>query len=378
MSVGIDWDSLKDSLQPPTISDDAWNAVFANFVTLVGNTLGSYQAALDDIATYLSTLGQYTADVTQLQSIAYQIADNFGAISERNTLGQFGWGVFGTNDIQVQSTPDGDVVVTSGNQQRFFFPDAPGSTSFSGEPGDTGTAILNAAANTFVVREADGTTSTYAVTLSAGAITSGSLAKTQDPNGNTVTYTATSATNSFGDTTTYITNAQGNLVVTDFVGRVTTYVFDADKNLLSVTNAAGTTSFTYVPGSAIATEHAIASITFPDGSHEYFEYDDLGRLIQTHMDGNADPVTYSYPQIGQVVITDAGRACNNPVRQRIGPARPRTESARPGHGVGSVRRESKRAQQVSGQQGEPGQHQLRQPGGIPRSSPIRSAGTPCR
>ena len=62
----IDWSSLKSTLQPPGVSDAAWNAIFANFTAEVGNTMGGLQTALDNDANYLSQLGIYTPDVNQL------------------------------------------------------------------------------------------------------------------------------------------------------------------------------------------------------------------------------------------------------------------------------------------------------------------------
>jgi RHS repeat-associated protein len=301
----IDWASLKSSLQPIGLQASAWNAIYANFVSTVGSTVGSYQSALDDAATYLSQLGEYTPDLTVLQSHLLQVADNFGAVSQANTLGQLGWGNFGPNDANVLSTSDGNIVISSGSQTRFFYANSAGSPSFHGAPGDSATATLNASAQTFVVREPNGSTETYAVSLSAGAVSSGKLSKTQDANGNTVAYSANGFSNSFGDTTTFSTDAQGALVVTDPVGRVTTYAFDAFKNLISVTNAAGTTSFTYLAGQAAATNHLVQSITYPDGTHEHFAYDNLGRVTQQSFGNSANLVTFSYGQMGQVTITDA-------------------------------------------------------------------------
>ncbi len=127
----IDWPSLESSLQPIGLQTSAWQAVYANFVSMVGSTVGSYQSALDAAATYLSQLGEYTPDLTVLQSYLLQVADDFGAVSQNNTLGQFGWGNFGPNDSDVQSTPDGSIVISSGNETRIFYANARGVDQFS-------------------------------------------------------------------------------------------------------------------------------------------------------------------------------------------------------------------------------------------------------
>ena len=301
----IDWASFESALQPVGLSNQAWAADYANFVTLVGGTLGSYQSALDGAATYLSQLGEYTPDVTVLQSYLLEVADDFGSISQRNTLGQFGYGVFGPNDYNVQTMPDGRIDVTLGNQQRLFDPNAAGSSAFHGEPGDAATAALNTATNMFVIRETDGSTETYAVTLSGGTVTSGSLTATQDANGNTTTYTANGWQDSLGNAETYVYNSN-HLVsqITDPEGRVTNLTYNTAGDLANVSNAAGTTSFTYITGQAAVVNNALATVTFTDGTEEFFQYDSLGRLMKTNFASGADPLTYTYNQVGVITITD--------------------------------------------------------------------------
>src|SRR5262249_6553566 len=54
-----------------------------------------------------------------------------------------------------------------------------------------------------------------------------------------------------------------------------------------------------------ATDHAPQSVSFADGTHEYFQYDSLGRVTKTTLDGGADPVSYSYDAFGELTTTDA-------------------------------------------------------------------------
>ena len=62
----MNWSSLETSLQPSYIPNAAWPAVFANLAAEFGPTTASYLGYLDDEATYLSQLGEYTDDVQRL------------------------------------------------------------------------------------------------------------------------------------------------------------------------------------------------------------------------------------------------------------------------------------------------------------------------
>ena len=65
-----------------------------------------------------------------------------------------------------------------------------------------------------------------------------------------------------------------------------------------------TTSYTYDTGANPTTAHALLSVTYPDGSHDYFSYDAQGRLADAHRDGGAEDTTFSYNE-GQVSVSDA-------------------------------------------------------------------------
>src|SRR5262249_32229174 len=85
-----------------------------------------------------------------------------------------------------------------------------------------------------------------------------------------------------------------------------TYTYDAaGEHLLSVTGPQGTTSYTYVTGQGIAREHALASIAFPGGTHQYFQYDAQGRLIEQSRDGNAEAIRYAYTSPGGITMANA-------------------------------------------------------------------------
>ena len=195
------------------------------------------------------------------------------------------------------------MTIFDAGQVRQFTP--LGDGTYQADPGDFGTLSLSGGAYQF--REKDGTVTAF--------LPDGQLNYVEDPNGNRITagYTAgllTSLTHSDGDSLTIAYNADGRISqVTDSAGRTTTYTYDAaGENLLSVTNSAGTTKYTYIDGTNIEQEHALQSITYPDGTHSYFSYDALGRLSQESGDNGAGQLTYTYFSPGGYTVTDANGA----------------------------------------------------------------------
>src|SRR6185437_98755 len=115
----------------------------------------------------------------------------------------------------------------------------------------------------------------------------------QDLSGNRITaaYTAgrlSNLTHSDGDQLTFLYNAQGLISQVTGPGGVTiTYTYDAaGEHLLSVMDAHGTTTYTYLTGQANpAQNNALSEIALPDGTHTFFVYDSQGRLTDRHQDG---------------------------------------------------------------------------------------------
>ena len=75
-STPMNWSSLESSLQPSYIPAAAWPAVFANLTASFGSTTESYLTDLDNEATYLSQLGEYTDDVQRLFGFAINTAND--------------------------------------------------------------------------------------------------------------------------------------------------------------------------------------------------------------------------------------------------------------------------------------------------------------
>jgi hypothetical protein len=125
--------SLESSLQPSYIPNSAWPAVFTNLTAEFGSTTASYLSALDNEATALSQLGEYTDDVQRLFGFAINTANDAGttgsidsvtdasfpvpgaiplefdrqfnaSISGRDTMGPFGLGW--TDNWQISASAD--------------------------------------------------------------------------------------------------------------------------------------------------------------------------------------------------------------------------------------------------------------------------------
>lgn len=71
----INWNDFKDEMRPSGVQDEAWDALFASFTARAGVTLGEYQALLGQTATYLSQLGETTAEVSRLLRLELLKAD---------------------------------------------------------------------------------------------------------------------------------------------------------------------------------------------------------------------------------------------------------------------------------------------------------------
>ena len=292
----VDWDGFKQQLRPEDISDEAWDRVWDNFVSSLGETAADYQQILAENATALSQLGEYSADVSRLLGFELQQASNFDALTSGYSLGSLGRGWPFLGDMVAVTDADGNVSIQNGDSRRVFSLLTDGSFAVA----DHG-ATLTAVGDGYQLREADGTIAAFHG--------NGRLNYIEDTNGNRTeaVYQAdrlTSLRNTNGDRLDFTYNGEGRIIeAADGAGRTTTYGYDdTGEKLLTVTTSAGETRYSYND------DFAVTSITYPDGTSTQFEYDDRGRLTRESWADGSEGVTYSYDDRGGVKIADGNGA----------------------------------------------------------------------
>jgi RHS repeat-associated protein len=325
----IDWNTVAPGMRPASVNQAAWNAITPILAANMGSTWGQYVQTLDNDAAYLNTIGEPTNDLNQLlsfeiekanaaytaQTLQTVTADDLPtpgmdltfvqsfqqSISGRYTEGMLGFGWTTNWDISATTMADGDVVIEDDGASHYFSLEP--NDSFAPEAGDEGTT-LTASNGAYRLVWTDGTVYQFNV--------NGTLGYVQDTNGNTITcgYNAlgqlASLTDSNGEYLDLTYNAQGNLSqLTDSNGQTETYGYDpSGQYLTSYTDIYGTTNYTYITGSSPAQNNALASIAYANGTQVYFTYDADGRLIDQHLNGDADDEAVSYLNPGGYVTTD--------------------------------------------------------------------------
>jgi RHS repeat-associated protein len=327
----IDWNALNSSMRPPSIPADAWEPIFANLASQVGDTWGDYVRMLDENAAYLGRLGQSVLDVGQLWAFEMQQAVGLNAVGQlasavdcavpapgialsfsriyaeslvqRYAMGPLGRGWSTPWQTRLEKEPDGSVnILGASGARRRFQPDSRGG--FFTQPGDYAKLTM-LAGGPFRLREQSGSVTVFSA--------DGKLDYVEDTSGNRITagYSAgrlTSLTHSSGPFLALAYNAAGLIEsVTTSDGRQARFTYDAaGEHLIAVLGYDGQiTRYTYDTGHGAAREHALLSIEAPDGRHQFFAYDQQGRLASTSVEGNSELVTYAYDATGKVAITDA-------------------------------------------------------------------------
>ena len=328
----IDWDAMKDQFRPSYVPADAWDAVWANFRSIVGSTVSDLYVVLRSDWPQLAQVGDFTQDISPLVRFELEKAADdliaapvitpsvdlslpapglpliftrsFGSgIIGRYQTGTLGRGWVDNFDISAISDSMGMATIRQGSHVRFFQQQADGS--YLGSPGEFGTLSLENGA--FELRESDGLLTVFRP--------DGLWSYIQDTNGNRLSagYTGsmlTSVTASDGSMLKFSYNAGGLLTqIADSTGRVVTYSYDAGgQQLLAVTTPAGASQYTYTTDAGGPRAHALASITYPDNTHLFFAYDSQGRLSGQQRDGGAEALTYAYSTTGYSVTDALGNA----------------------------------------------------------------------
>ncbi len=222
------------------------------------------------------------------------------SITGRYHLGALGRGWSHNWETRLEKATDGTItIIGSAGSCRTFKPDCRGG--FFNEPGDY--ATLAPSGGGYSLREKEGLLRVF------GA--NGSLSYIEDTNGSRITlgYSGgklTSLTHSGGQVLRITYNGSGFIqTITDPVGRTTAFTY-ASEHLTSSSYFDGSVvSYSYSLGQGAAREHALTEIEYPGCTHEYFTYNDRGRLNGMSRDGGAEAVSFDFDNAGIVSATDA-------------------------------------------------------------------------
>lgn len=313
----LKWDLHKAKLRPSTISADAWDAVWKNLRPNLGDTLADFWQLLTTNAEHLMRSREHVVAIDRLFTFELQKANNlpavpvaatamdiafpapglpvifgrsFGAtISDRFQQGRLGRGWNDNFDISIHEvSANRSVSVIQGGRVRYFQGQPDGS--YIGAQDEF--ATLSKQQGVFRLRETSGEVIAFHA--------DGSLDFLSDSNGNRITAShsgnqLTKLTHSSGAELS-LSYSMGRLQqVTDPSGRVSNYEYDSSgEHLIRVSTLSGNYEYTYTSETTGPRAHALASITYPNGSHLYFDYDSHGRLVRQQGDGGAGLVRFEY------------------------------------------------------------------------------------
>ena len=329
-SILIDWTELEARLRPTDLAADLWAAVWSNFKSSVGSTWADYLRALDTQAHLLALANQPSYDTGNLLAALFSQAigapyrrtlaaavdaqapapalplqfSRFATdgLEHRFTVGPLGRGWSHNYEYALTQTTNGVVIIrTPGGGARRFTLGA--DSVWHGEIADY--ATLAATGGGFALLEKEG--------ISWQFDASGQLLSIEEPNHNRVTLSysggqLTGLSHSAGPSFTLEYSAQGRLArLTDHAGQVTTYEYDAAGEYLLRVIAPGsvTNGYTYQPVTGSPSDHALTSVTFPDGTHQFFAWNAQGRLAEQSRDGGAERLQFTYDASGTVTMRDA-------------------------------------------------------------------------
>ncbi len=345
-ATAVDWDAQEAGFRPDGVVDDAWDRMWPLLTSEVGATWGDYHATLVEAADHLAGLGRFVHDPAALLGLVWghvlgvkdlgsqamaldascpapglplAFARSYPAsLTSRLRVGPFGRGWTDLYfDVRASVDGSGAVdLVSNGGSVRRFLRRADGS--YVANPGDGGRLVV--AGGLYRLVEADGTVLAFAAT--------GELAAISDRFGNSLTLgydgegRLETVSHSSGDALTLSHDPVTGRVsqLEDPAGSITTYAYDpAGEHLLEVIapgNRVTTYAYNGVTGSPA--DHALTSITHPDGSHTFFQYDGLGRPAGVSRDGGAEPVTWTYPALGHTTTSLASGAVATTLRDEYG------------------------------------------------------------
>ncbi len=330
-TTAMDWDSLKAGMRPNYIREDAWDALWTGFTNLTGATVGEYVAMLGRQAAYLERQGQHVQDAVLLLAFALRQADGLNPlptlasatdaviqapgmpivfqrshlqpISRRFEVGAFGRGWAHNWHYRTEARPNGAVsIIGPSGTPRIFQPDRRPNRPFLAAPGDHG-ELRATPGGGYTLTEADGNVRAFHA--------DGALDYVEDTNANRITCVhsggrLTALQHSSGQSLAIAWDDDDRIVsLEDHLGRRTEYVY-VGEHLVSVQAYDGRiTAYAWndTPGSPA--QHALTSMTRPDGVTRTFEYDASGRLAVMAREGEHERITFTYGNEGGVSVSDA-------------------------------------------------------------------------
>ena len=306
----VDWVYLKNTLKPNGVEETAWTAIWQNFTSAIGPTVGDFVAALARDATYLSKIGSRTPDVSRLLNFELQKAYGLQAplselvseldvspesgqinlwftrsfprsLAARYRLGPLGYGWHHPWEIELEKLGDGTVSLVYGSgATRIFQPDSRGSRYFS-EVGDK--AKLTLTGGNYTLIRQDGSKQVYD--------NSGVFRRSEDRSGNSIQieYADGEVSRLLHSNGTFIEldyNERGLISqVEDSLGYFRNYVYDTSSHLISCTDENGrVTQYGYSDGADLQSRHALTQVVRPDRVTETYTYNSRG-FLSSHDNG---------------------------------------------------------------------------------------------
>lgn len=308
----LDLTEMEASIRPDGVSDAKWSILWSRFTSIIGETWDSYIQALGEMQSYLSSVGSNVNDVTDLNQMlllwAMDLVNPLGTLtsSTDNSVSNLSFSRTYTGGTVENRFADSDLGLGWDHNWNYsLVMDDDGNVSLNTPQGKairyqvnksfSGKTIYRSLSETnmTLVRNADQTFTLTAIDNSVYSFSSdGRFTSMRDAKGNVITmaYTngkLTSVTDTQNHSLIISWNEAGKIAsVTDSHGNSTSYEYDATKSYLTqVTWSDGRTiSYQYeTEGNALS---AMKSITYADGTHLYFSYDELGRIYESHSDNN--------------------------------------------------------------------------------------------
>ena len=323
----IDWsDQERDEQKPATLSASAWDPIWTNYTAAMGADAGSIATVLKADESYFASLGESVTDAQAIDFeeekandslptpiLATALDTSFAepgiplslqrsfvqSISGRNQKGLLGLGWTTNWDFAINTDENGLVYISRGPVTRTFAPGPDGSFVEAGG----GTDVLSRVNDAYVLHETDGTVVSFYSDNQFNSI--------EDKYGNAITAGYQNGVmayleSSSGDRLNFSYNALGHITqASQPDGQTVTYTYDAEgDHLIGVTNAQGHAQYVYLTDRPALLDNALASITNPDGTHVYFDYDAQGRLIEETGDNDLGKLTYAYLSPAGYTVTD--------------------------------------------------------------------------